>query len=134
VSENRPIVLFDGVCNLCNGVVRFLYPRDPRARLRFTNLQSDSGQALLEKFGMPTEDFDSFVLVEGDKAYTQSHGALRTLRYLRFPWPLLYGLMLVPPFIRNAVYDWIARNRYGWFGRMDACPVPTPELQARFLA
>lgn len=134
MSENRPIVLFDGVCNLCNGVVRFLYPRDPHARLRFTNLQSEAGQALLEKFGMPQDDFDSFALIEGDKAFTRSRGALRTLRYLRFPWPLLYGLMLVPPFIRDAVYDWIARNRYGWFGKMDACPVPTPELQARFLA
>ena len=134
MEHQYPIILFDGECNLCNGSVRFLYPRDSQGKLRFANLQSETGQALLTKFSVPTGGFDSFVLVEGESAYTHSTGALRTLRHLRFPWPIIgSGLSILPLVLRDLVYNWIARNRYAWFGKTDTCQVPTQKLQARFL-
>ena len=134
MKNSHPIVLFDGECNLCNGSVRFLYPRDPQGRLRFANLQSETGQALLQRFSLPKEEFDSFVLVEGESAYTHSTGALRTLGHLRFPWPILgSGLLILPAVLRDLVYNWIARNRYAWFGKTNTCQAPTPNLQTRFL-
>ena len=128
------LVLFDGVCNLCNASVRFLYRRDPRANLRFANLQSDAARRLLPRFNLPAHYLDSFVLIEGEICYTRSTAALRVLRYLHFPWPLLSVLLIIPAPLRDPVYDWIARNRYRWFGRRDSCLLPTPDLQARFLS
>ncbi|MFE6799065.1 thiol-disulfide oxidoreductase DCC family protein [Paenibacillus chitinolyticus] len=128
-----PVVLFDGVCNLCNAAVRFTVRRDPAGQVRFAALQSEAGQRLLARHGLPAASFDSFVLIEGGRVYTQSSAGLRVLRRLRYPWPLLYGFVAVPKPIRDAVYRWIARNRYRWFGQRDACMVPTPELRRRFL-
>jgi len=125
-ASDRPVVLFDGVCNLCNGVVRFIIARDPSARFRFAPLQwvDDGG---------PAGTTDSIVLVEAGKRYTKSTAALRIARGLRFPWPLLYALVLVPRPLRDLVYDWVARHRYGWFGKRASCMVPTPEIRSRFL-
>jgi len=128
-----PVVLFDGVCNLCNAAVRFTVRRDPVGQVRFAALQSEAGQRLLARHGLTAASFDSFVLIEGGRVYTQSSAGLRVLRRLRHPWPLLYGFVAVPKPIRDAVYRWIARNRYRWFGQRDACMVPTPELRRRFL-
>lgn len=130
---HHPIVLFDGVCNLCNGLVRFLYPRDKGEQLYFTPLQSRTAQDVMRKFAFSSDDFDTFLLVEGKRLYTRSAAALRLVRYLSFPWPLLTVFTLVPPFLRDVFYSFIARNRYHWFGQLDTCPLPTPELQARFL-
>ncbi|KAA3645404.1 MAG: thiol-disulfide oxidoreductase DCC family protein [Chloroflexi bacterium] len=132
--NTNPVILFDGVCNLCNGAVRFMLPRDPDGVLRFASLQSDYGQSQLASFDLPQDDFDSFVLVEGERHYTRSTAALRALGYLNFPWNLARFLIFVPRFIRDVVYDWVARNRYAWFGVVDVCPLPTPEQQARFLS
>lgn len=133
-GDPRPLVLFDGVCNVCNGIVRFVIARDAApGRVRFAALQSDAGQALLRRHGLPTDDFESFVFVEGDRAFRRSTAALRLFRLLGFPWSLLWLLVVVPAPVRDAVYDWFARRRYGWFGKRDQCMVPTPDVRARFL-
>ena len=129
----KSIVLFDGVCNLCNGAVQFIINRDPQGRFSFASLQSAAGQARLREFGLSTEAFDTFVLLEGGNAYTRSTAALRIARQLPGAWRLLYALMIVPRPIRDWVYGLVARNRYRLFGRQDSCMMPTPELKAKFL-
>ena len=132
-SESQPLLLFDGVCNLCNAAVTFVIDRDTRKRFRFASLQSQTGQTVLRQLGRPTAEFDSFVLWENGHFYEQSTAALRVARHLSGGWPLLYGLIIVPGFIRDSVYRFIARNRYRWFGQRDACMLPTPDLKERFL-
>lgn len=127
------VIYFDGVCNLCNGSVQFVIKRDKAGKFRFAPLQSRAGQAILARNGLSGEHFTSFLLSENGKLYRRSTAALRVVRRLPGAWPLLYGFIIVPPFIRNAVYDFIARNRYRWFGKKEACMVPTPELKSRFL-
>jgi predicted DCC family thiol-disulfide oxidoreductase YuxK len=123
------VVLFDGVCNLCNGAVRFILARDPAARFRFASLQSDAARRLMGTGG-PTE---TIVLLDAGKTYVKSTAALRIARGLRFPWPLLYAFVAVPRPVRDLIYDWVARHRYRWFGKRDTCMLPTPELRERFL-
>jgi len=125
-------VLFDGVCNLCNGFVQFVIARDPAAHFRFGALSTPAAQDLLRAAGVQTAP-DSIVLVEDGRVYFRSDAALRIARGLRFPWPLACGLAVVPRVIRDRVYDVIAAHRYKWFGRRDACMVPTPEMERRFL-
>jgi len=132
-ASGHPVLLFDGVCNLCNATVRFLVERDPEARLRFAALQSPVGQSLLARFGLERDDFDTMVLVDGDRCATRSDAALGVVPYLSGAWPLLRVLRVVPRPLRDAVYGFVVRNRYRWFGRRDDCMVPTPELRARFL-
>ncbi|MDQ6757690.1 MAG: thiol-disulfide oxidoreductase DCC family protein [Bacteroidota bacterium] len=130
---NQSIILFDGVCNLCNGAVQFVIKRDKNNYFSFASLQSAIGQKLLLENDLSLNDFNSFVLIENNNAYTRSTGVLRVLKKLNALWPLLYGFIIVPPFIRNAVYNWVAKNRYKWFGKKDKCMIPTPEIKARFL-
>ena len=127
------IVLFDGVCNLCNGAVNFIIDRDPNGYFRFGALQSAAARPILETHGLDASALDSIVLVENGRAYRKSTAALRIARHLTGAWPLLYVLRAVPRPVRDFVYDWIAANRYRWFGKRDQCRIPTPELQARFL-
>ena len=129
------IVFFDGVCNLCNGTVRFVVERDKHAYFRFASIQSDAGAEIMRKHGLeaPHGDPTSIVVIEDDRAYQRSTAALHMVRHLTFPWKLGYAFIIVPRFIRDAVYNFIARHRYEWFGRRDVCMVPTPELRARFL-
>ena len=127
------IILFDGVCNLCNRAVQFIIKRDKKEQFLFASLQGKTGNALLKKFDIPGNVFNSFILVEGDKVYTRSTAALRIAKKLNGGWKLLYGLMIIPRFIRNAVYNVISKNRYKWFGKRNECMVPTPELKERFL-
>ncbi|MFB6105545.1 MAG: thiol-disulfide oxidoreductase DCC family protein [Halobacteriaceae archaeon] len=133
VPDDHPVVLFDGVCNLCTGFVTFLIPRDPEGVLRFASLQSEVGAAALDRFDLPTGEFDSIVLVEGDDYYTKSSAALRIAYHLGGVYRLLYALRVVPRPVRDAVYDLVANHRYQVFGRKDACMVPTPDVQSRFL-
>jgi predicted DCC family thiol-disulfide oxidoreductase YuxK len=128
-----PILLFDGVCNLCNSWVQLVIKHDKKGRFRFAALQSDAGQELLKKSGLPLSNFTSLVLIEGDKIYQRSSAALRIAKQLSGLWPLAYALIIIPPFIRDGVYNSIAGNRYRWFGRQDSCMMPTPELKQRFL-
>jgi predicted DCC family thiol-disulfide oxidoreductase YuxK len=133
-TPDGPILLFDGVCNLCNGAVQFIIRRDPCGRFRFAALQSDAAKALLQSAGAGAGGLpDSMVLIEDGRLYTRSSAALRVARHLRFPWPLVRVFWIVPRPLRNWMYDFVARHRYRWFGRRDQCMLPTPELQARFL-
>ena len=129
------LVLFDGVCNLCNSSVLFIIDRDPAARFRFAALQSDAAAEVLASLGsdVPAPGADSIVLVEDGRAYQRSDAALRIAKGLRQPWPLLGAFLVVPRPVRDWVYDLIAKNRYRWFGRQDACRVPTPDLRERFV-
>jgi predicted DCC family thiol-disulfide oxidoreductase YuxK len=128
------IVLFDGHCNFCSGVVNFLIDRDPPGRLKFAALQSETGRRLLAEHGLPMPDEpDTMVFIEGGRALIRSDAALATTKYLRGLWPLARVGSLVPRFLRDPVYKLVARNRYRWFGRTEACRVPTPAIRARFL-
>jgi len=127
------IILFDGMCNLCSESVQFVLKRDPKLKFRYASLQSNFGQEIATKYQLPAKDFDSFLLLEGDKLYMRSTAALRVLKRLNGLWPLLYGLIIIPPFIRNVIYDWIAANRYKWFGKKTECWIPRPEWKDLFL-
>jgi predicted DCC family thiol-disulfide oxidoreductase YuxK len=131
--RDRPVVLFDGVCNLCSGSVQFLIEHDPEATLRFAPLQSESAQELLDAVGLTDYDLDTIVLVEGEEYYTRSEAALRIARRLGRPWSLLWLARYVPRVLRDAVYDVVASSRYAVFGKNDRCMVPTPEVRDRFL-
>lgn len=132
-SDDHVIVLFDGVCNFCNNTVTFLLKRDKHDRFRFAALQSEAAQSLLVERGLPTDRIETLVLIENNEASLKSSAALRATRHLSGLWPLLYGLIIVPPFLRNAAYSLFAANRYKMFGKRDACMIPTPEIKAKFL-
>ena len=130
---NNPVIFFDGVCNLCNSSVQFVIKRDPKANFRFASLQSDLAKQLLPKGLSEDDNLQSIVMLSGDTVYTKSTAALRVAKKLSGLWPVLYLFMLIPKFLRDAVYDFIARNRYKWFGKKDECMIPTPEMKERFL-
>ncbi|MBC7535315.1 MAG: thiol-disulfide oxidoreductase DCC family protein [Ferruginibacter sp.] len=129
----RQIILFDGVCNLCNGAVQFVIKHDPHAKFTFASLQSETGKNLLEAHNLPTDQLNSFVLIQGERSYTRSTAALKVVMQLTGLVKILYGFIIVPVFIRNAVYQLIAKNRYKWFGKKEACMIPSPSLKQRFL-
>jgi predicted DCC family thiol-disulfide oxidoreductase YuxK len=131
--ENKKIILFDGVCNLCSSSVNFVIKRDKRDVFRFAALQEDIGKELVAVHNIDPVKTDSIVFIEHGKAYVKSTAALRASKYLPGAWPLLYGFVIVPRFIRNCVYDIIARNRYKWYGKQESCMIPTPELRSKFL-
>src|SRR4051794_20637814 len=133
MPESPPLILFDGVCNLCAWAVRFIIERDPQGLFRFASLQSELGRCLLAQHGIDTESTDSFVLIEDGIAFTESSAALRVARQLGGAWPLCYAAIILPRFLRDPIYRFIARNRYRWFGKQETCMVPMPELRARFL-
>jgi predicted DCC family thiol-disulfide oxidoreductase YuxK len=129
-QPTAPIILFDGVCNLCNAAVQWVIDHDPQQTFRFASLQSQAARAALPDIdSLP----DSIILIDEDGVHTRSTAALRIARRLGFPWSLAAIATPLPNFLRDAIYKWIARNRYSWFGRQDTCRMPTPELAARFL-
>ena len=128
----RSVLLFDGVCTLCNGFVRFIMGRDSAGTFQFAPLQSRAAQRLLEDAAQPLPD--SFVLVEDGRLFKRSTAVLRVARGLGWPWSLAYAGIIVPRPLRDWLYDRIARNRYRWFGKSDVCMVPTPDVRARFLS
>lgn len=127
------VIFFDGVCNLCNGAVQFVIKRDAKNHFKFAALQSNYAKEQLSAYDLKVEQGQSFVLLEDGKVYEQSTAALRVARGLNGLWPMLYAFIIVPTFLRNAVYKFIARNRYKWFGKSESCWVPTPELRNKFL-
>lgn len=127
------IVLFDGVCNFCNGSVNFMIGHDAAGCFKFAPLQSETGKALLDKFGIDTTETDSIILVEDDKAYTHSTAALRIARKLDGVWSWFYIFRFVPRPIRDLFYKLFAKYRYRLFGKKDVCMMPTPEIRQRFL-
>ncbi len=132
-TYQHPIILFDGVCNLCSSSVQFVIKHDSEQKFKFASLQSDIAKSILQDFAAASTSFNSVILVEEGKVYYRSTAALRIAKQLSFPYNLLYAFIIVPPFIRNAVYDYIAKNRYQWFGKKEECWVPTPELRDRFM-
>lgn len=132
-AEAKSVVLIDGVCHLCQGLVKFIIPRDPHARFLFATLQSSVSRELLKAGGLDPGQLSTVVLVEKGRYYTESAAVLRIARRLRYPWPAAYILIAVPRPLRNALYRLVARNRYRWFGRDDQCMIPTPEIRQRFL-
>ena len=135
-----PIMLYDGVCGLCNRTVSFILPRDPHGRIRFAPLQGPTAAAILARHGVPIPagDPESFVLVEepgtpAERLSFRSTAALRVARWLAGPWSWLGALRVIPRPLRDWVYDRVARSRYRIFGKLDACPVPAPEHRTRFL-
>lgn len=131
--NNHPVILFDGVCNLCNSSVQYVIKHDPGALFKFASLQGETGKELLKQYGLPENELNSFVLISDNKAYTRSSAALTVAKKLTGIAKILYGFIIVPSFIRDAVYNIIAKNRYKWFGKKDSCMIPTADLQSRFL-
>jgi predicted DCC family thiol-disulfide oxidoreductase YuxK len=131
--NTQPVILFDGVCNFCNSAVNFVIKRNAKANIMFTPMQSAAGQKLLKQYNLPEDEMKSFIFIENNTVYKQSTGALKVCRYLRGLWPLCYCFIIVPRFIRDGIYNWIAKNRYKWFGKKEFCMIPTPEIKARFL-
>ena len=128
-----PLILFDGVCNLCNAAVQWVIERDRRGIFRFGALQSEAGRAALRGEGTAKDLPDSIVLIDGAGAHTRSEAAIRIAGGLGFPWSLAVVAFAIPRPLRDAVYSWVARNRYRWFGRRESCMVPTAELAERFV-
>ncbi len=132
-DQKNAIVLFDGVCNLCNASVRFIIARDRSDRFRFAPLQSEAGRRLAAHYTLPT-DLRAFFLIDDGQAYERSAAWLRIMRLLGMPWLTLYFLVIVPRPVRDWVYDFVGRNRYQWFGKLDQCPLPAPDWQKKFLS
>ncbi len=130
---DHPIILFDGICNLCNGAVQFIIRHDKKKLFVFASLQSEIGQKLLKQYNFPLDEFNSFILIDNDKAFTRSTSALKVVKKLNGIFSLLYAFIILPAFIRDGIYNRVAANRYKWFGKKDECMIPTPELKARFL-
>lgn len=133
MESARPILIYDGVCHLCDGLVRFLIERDPDAVFRFAPRQSAAGRALLARFGRSPETLDAVALVEGHRIRIESDATLRVLFLLGGAWRLLAVFRVVPAPLRDMVYRYVARHRYGWFGRSESCLMPTADVRRRFL-
>jgi predicted DCC family thiol-disulfide oxidoreductase YuxK len=136
ITKQPTIVLFDGVCNLCSGVVRFLIARDPHARFRFAALQSQAARKACKAAGYELPAYatpSTIVVIEHGRALERSDAVLAIARRMRFPWPVLGVFRVLPRGLRDVLYRFVARNRYRWFGRADACMAPTAELRKRVL-
>ncbi len=127
------VILFDGICNLCNGAINFVIDRDKNSHFKFAALQSEYGQQYLQNNELPLDNFESMLFLEDGEIYLKSTAALKIARNLNGLWPMLYGFIIIPKFIRDAVYKFFADNRYKFFGKRDQCRVPTPELRVKFL-
>jgi predicted DCC family thiol-disulfide oxidoreductase YuxK len=128
----KGIILFDGVCHFCQGSVQFIIKRDDKAYFHFASLQSEIGQKLVGEFGVPN-NINSVVLLENERFYTKSAAALRICGHLNRFWPIFKIFMIFPAPLRDFFYDFIAKNRYKWFGKSDACMLPSPAIRKRFL-
>lgn len=133
VIQKHKIILFDGVCNLCNASVNFVIQRDKKDAFRFAPLQSAIGKELASKFTIDDSELDSIILIDNEKCFIKSTAALHIAKQLSGGYPLLFGFIIIPSVLRNWVYDFVARNRYKWYGEKENCMVPTPELKGKFL-
>ncbi|WP_298533851.1 thiol-disulfide oxidoreductase DCC family protein [uncultured Algibacter sp.] len=135
IKKDKKLILFDGVCNLCNNSVQYVIKHDKKNRFMFAPLQSETGQAIIKNFNIDTFKTDSILLYNPEKNTIdyKSTAALKVASQLGFPTNTLSIFLIIPAFIRNWVYDFIAKNRYKWYGKKDACMIPTPELKSKFL-
>jgi predicted DCC family thiol-disulfide oxidoreductase YuxK len=132
-TKHRKIILFDGVCNLCNGSVIFILDREKQPMFKFASIQSEAGKELLRYCGLPSDFSQAVILIDNERIYFGSAAALKIGQYLKFPWSILsYIGLVVPRFMRDWVYNQIAQHRYQWFGKKDVCMIPTEELRTRF--
>ena len=131
-ESKHKVILFDGVCNLCNSFVNFVIRNDKKEVFKFAPIQSDFGEIALKKHRINSKDTDSIILVDDDNYYIKSSAALYIAKNLSGAYPLLFCFMLVPKFMRNWVYDFVAKNRYKWYGKKENCMIPTPELIDKF--
>ncbi|TXE15112.1 thiol-disulfide oxidoreductase DCC family protein [Seonamhaeicola algicola] len=135
IPKNKKLILFDGVCNLCNSSVQYVIKHDKNNVFLFAPLQSNIGQALIKKYDLDTKVIDSVLLYSPENGIVyKSSAALAIAKHLGFPRNLLAVFYIIPAFIRNIVYDFIAKNRYKWYGKKEACMIPTPELKSKFLS
>ena len=133
MDERGPVLLFDGVCNLCSGSVQFVLKRNSKGNIRFASLQSEFAKEVLSNSNLPSNYLDSLVLLENGKTYVKSDAAIRLAKHLDGIWKAGNAFMVIPRFIRNAIYDLIAKYRYSWFGKKEVCWLPQPEWKDRFL-
>jgi len=138
MSAGKHLILYDGVCGLCNGLVRFVIPRDRRERFRFAPLQGDTARRVLKAFGRTPDDLDTFYVIadyEGSAArlHERDRASIFVLGSLGFPWFLAVAFRILPGFLRRWSYTYIARRRYRWFGKFDSAPIPAPDARGRFL-
>ena len=131
-KENTKVILFDGICNLCNNAVNFIIKNDKKNIFQFAPLQGKYGIKIQNKYELDLKEIDSIILVDGDKVFTRSTAALRIAKDLRAPYFIFYIFIVIPVFIRNFIYDLIAKNRYKWFGKMESCMMPSNELKSKF--
>jgi len=132
-SDEHPVLLFDGVCNLCNGTIQLIIPRDPEGKIRYAPLQSDLGETVRKQAGLSPDDLETVVLVDDGMAYTKSDAAIRLAEHLGGVYRLLSLGRLVPRRLRDRIYDLVAENRYDWFGRKDQCMIPDEDVSDRFI-
>ncbi|MCH6235527.1 thiol-disulfide oxidoreductase DCC family protein [Cognataquiflexum rubidum] len=133
IQDKYDIILFDGVCNLCNNAVDFVIRRDKNDRFKFGALQDKATKSILKEYKINQNYIDSIILIRGDQVFYKSKAALEIARNLGSLWPAMYIFSIVPSFIRDPVYDWIARNRYRWFGKKETCRIPSPKEKQKFL-
>ena len=133
LPSEHPVILFDGICNLCCSSIQWIIKRDKKAVFRFASLQSEAGKKILDGHPTSSQTQNSFLLIQNGKLYNRSAAAMHVVKQLSFPWRLLYIFIIIPLPIRNAVYNSVAKNRYKWFGQKEVCWIPTPKLQKLFL-
>ncbi|GAA3606043.1 DCC1-like thiol-disulfide oxidoreductase family protein [Flavivirga amylovorans] len=134
IPKHKKLILFDGVCNLCNTSVQYVINHDKKNVFMFAPLQSDIGKRIIERFNIDTQKTDSILLYTPENSIvSKSTAALKIATHLGFPQNLMGVFFIIPPFIRNWVYNYIAKNRYKWYGKKEACMIPTPELKSKFL-
>lgn len=131
--QSKPIVFFDGVCNLCSSAVQTIIKNDKKNSFLFASLQGETAKKKLKTFINQNPQLDSIILLQNDQLYSKSQAVLRIAKHLNFPLNLAYGFIIIPNFISNMVYTFIAKNRYKWFGKKEECWLPTPEIKAKFL-
>jgi predicted DCC family thiol-disulfide oxidoreductase YuxK len=131
--SHSDVILFDGVCSLCSNAVQFIIERDPDKRYKFASLQSGFGQQVLKNLNLDSAQLQSIIVLKGNNVYRRSDAALEIARNLSGAWPLFYVFKIIPRFLRDPLYNIVARYRYSWFGKMEACWLPTPQLKARFI-
>jgi predicted DCC family thiol-disulfide oxidoreductase YuxK len=133
ILKRQPILLFDGECGFCNKSVQFVLQHERKPKLSFAALQSHEGQILLNYFEIDGKKIDSLILIRNNQAFIKSCAALRVTQYLKGLWPVMVAFIIIPPFIRNLVYDFIAKRRIKWFGRVEHCALLKQEDRKRFL-
>jgi predicted DCC family thiol-disulfide oxidoreductase YuxK len=133
MTPKKSVILFDGVCNLCNASIDFILKRDKNNKFLVGALQEEPGKKLLSQFEVNPEYLDSLVLIEDNQIFFRSTAALKIAKNLPSLWPIFYAFIILPSGFRDGIYDWIGRNRYRWFGKKNTCRLPTPEEKAKFL-